>query len=48
MNIEKIDNVIADIAKCISKEAKGCQLTDIAELTKALAELLTARALFPN
>lgn len=44
MNTEKLDALIDKISNHISKSLKCNDLIAIAETTKALAELITARA----
>ncbi len=46
MNIEKIDTLIEEMSDRISEVLKGNDFIGVAELTKALAELVSARALF--
>lgn len=44
MNIEKLDALIDEISNRVSKSLKCNDLIAIAEITKALAELIFARA----
>lgn len=44
MKISDIDNLISEISKRISDDLKCAQIEDVAEMTRALAELLSARA----
>ncbi len=46
MDTEKLDALIEEISNHISKSLKCNDLIAIAEITKALAELISARALF--
>lgn len=46
MNIEKIDSLIEEISNRISEVLKSTDFIGVAEMTKALAELMSARALF--
>ena len=46
MNIERIDGLIEETANRISEVLKSTDFIGVAEMTKALAELMSARALF--